>query len=145
MASDSTIIVCPDCQVPNRIPAARLTDRPRCGKCKHPLFTAHPIVLTDRTFDRHLARDEVPLVVDFWAPWCGPCRMMAPFFQQAAAELEPDVRFAKVNTDENRRLARKYRIHGIPTTALFKGGHEVARHPGAMNLSQLRQWIQSHV
>ncbi|MGD8317894.1 MAG: thioredoxin TrxC [Myxococcales bacterium] len=143
MGTDSKIIVCPSCQAPNRIPAARLGDGPRCGKCKEPLFTGRPIVLTDDTFDRHLTRGEVPLVVDFWAPWCGPCRMMAPFFEQAAAELEPHVRFAKVNTDENPRLARQYGIQSIPTTALFKSGREVARQAGAMNLPQLRQWIRS--
>lgn len=145
MDSASKIIVCPGCHAPNRIPAARLADRPRCGRCKQALFTGQPIVLTDQTFDRHLNRGEVPLVVDFWAPWCGPCRMMAPFFEQAAAELEPNVRFAKVNTDENPRLAQQYGISSIPTTALFKGGREVARQAGAMNLAQLRQWIQSQV
>ena len=143
MAAQSQIVVCPDCQSPNRIPAARLADGPRCGKCKRPLFTGHPIVLTDQTFDPHLTRGDVPLVVDFWAAWCGPCRMMAPFFEQIAAELEPSFRFAKVNTDENPRLAQRYGINSIPTTALFKGGREVARQAGAMNLAQLRQWIQS--
>lgn len=140
----SKIVVCPSCESPNRIPSARLGDQPRCGKCKNPLFTGHPIVLTDRSFDRHLERSDLPLVVDFWAPWCGPCRMMAPFFEQIAAELEPRVRFAKVNTDENPRLAQQYGISSIPTTAIFKGGREVARQPGAMNLQQLRQWLQVH-
>ena len=145
MASQSKIVVCPGCQTPNRIPAVRLADRPRCGKCKQPLFTGHPIVLTDQTFDLHLTRGEVPLVVDFWAPWCGPCRMMAPFFEQVAAELEPSLRFAKVNTDDNPNLAQRYGINSIPTTALFKGGREVARQAGAMNLPQLRQWVQSQI
>lgn len=140
----SKIVVCPSCQSPNRIPSARLGDQPRCGKCKKPLFTGHPIVLTDHSFDPHLQRSDLPLVVDFWAPWCGPCRMMAPFFEQIAAELEPNVRFAKVNTDENPRLAQRYGISSIPTTAVFKGGREVARQPGAMNLQQLRQWLQAH-
>ncbi|HSN81309.1 MAG TPA: thioredoxin TrxC [Polyangiales bacterium] len=140
----SKIVVCPSCESPNRIPSARLGDQPRCGKCKNPLFTGHPIVLTDRSFDRHLERSDLPLAVDFWAPWCGPCRMMAPFFEQIAAELEPRVRFAKVNTDENPRLAQQYGISSIPTTAIFKGGREVARQPGAMNLQQLRQWLQVH-
>jgi len=145
MSDQSEILVCPDCQSVNRIPTARLGDDPRCGKCKAPFFRGKPISLTDQTFDRHLNRSEIPLVVDFWAPWCGPCKMMAPFFEQAAAELEPRVRLAKVNTDENRALAMRYQINSIPTTAVFKGGQEVARQPGAMNLPQLLQWIESKI
>jgi len=145
MSSPSQIVVCPNCQSVNRIPAARLGDDPRCGKCKKSVFTGQPIVLTDQTFDKHLSRSDLPLVVDFWAPWCGPCKMMAPFFEQAAAELEPQVRFAKVNTDENPILSQRYQISSIPTTAVFKGGREVARQPGAMNLAQLLQWIQAQV
>ena len=145
MSTSAQIVVCPHCQSANRIPTARLGDNPRCGKCKQPLFTGRPIVLTDQTFDRHLSRSEVPLVVDFWAPWCGPCKMMVPFFEQAASELEPHVRLVKVNTDENPMLAQRYQINSIPTTAVFKGGREAARQPGAMNLPQLLQWIQSKV
>jgi thioredoxin 2 len=145
MSNPAQIVVCPSCQSPNRIPSARLGDNPRCGKCKQPLFTGRPIALTDRTFDRHLTRSEVPLVVDFWAPWCAPCKMMAPFFEQAASELEPHAQLVKVNTDENPMLAQRYQINSIPTTAVFKGGREAARQPGAMNLPQLLQWIQSKV
>ncbi|RLB43281.1 MAG: thiol reductase thioredoxin [Deltaproteobacteria bacterium] len=145
MTTSSQIVVCPNCQSPNRIPAARLGDRPRCGKCQQPLFTGRSIVLTDQTFDRHLTRSDVPLVVDFWAEWCGPCKMMAPFFERAAAELEPQVRLAKVNTDENPELGQRYQISSIPTTVVFKGGREIARQPGAMNLPQLMQWIRLHL
>ena len=145
MSNPAQIVVCPHCQSANRIPTARLGDNPRCGKCKQALFNGHPISLTDQTFDRHLTRSEVPLVVDFWAPWCGPCKMMAPFFEQAASELEPHVRLVKVNTDENPMLAQRYQINSIPTTAVFKGGREAARQPGAMNLPQLLQWIRSKV
>lgn len=145
MSTAAEIVVCPQCQSANRIPTARLGDNPRCGKCKQALFTGRPVVLTDQTFDRHLSRSEVPLVVDFWAPWCGPCKMMAPFFEQAASELEPHVRLVKVNTDENPMLAQRYQINSIPTTAVFKGAREVARQPGAMNLPQLLQWIRSKV
>lgn len=144
MASLSKVVVCANCQSPNRIPSNRLEDDPNCGKCKQPLFARLPIELTDQTFDKHLSRGELPLVVDFWAPWCGPCKMMAPFFEQAASELEPRVRLAKVNTDENRALAMRYQINSIPTTAVFRGGREVARQPGAMNLPQLLQFIKSN-
>lgn len=145
MSASSPIVVCPHCQSPNRIPAARLADQPRCGKCKEQLFTGHPVALTDQSFDRHLSRSDLPLVVDFWAPWCGPCRMMAPFFEQAAAELEPRVRLAKVNTDENPGLGQRYQISSIPTTAVFKQGREVVRQPGAMNLPQLLQFIRAQL
>ena len=143
--SGSSIVVCPGCQAVNRIPSARLGDGPKCGKCKQPLFTGHPVELTDQSFDKHLNRSDLPLVVDFWAPWCGPCKMMAPFFEKAAAEMEPRVRFAKVNTDENPRLAQRYGISSIPTTAVFKAGQELARQPGAMNLGQINQFIRSHL
>ena len=145
MADVSSIIVCGNCQTPNRIPAGRLADAPRCGRCKEALFQGRPITLTDATFNAHLGRDEIPLVVDFWAPWCGPCKIMAPFFEQAARELEPRARLAKVNTDDNPELARRYGIGSIPTTAVFRDGREVARQAGAMNLAQLLQWIRAQL
>jgi thioredoxin 2 len=139
------VVVCPGCHSANRFPSARLGDGPRCGKCKQPLFTGEPIQLTDQSFDRHLKRSDIPLVTDFWAAWCGPCKMMAPFFERAAAQLEPRVRLVKVNTDENPMLAQRYRINSIPTTVVFKGGREVARQPGAMNMQQLLQWIRAQL
>ncbi len=137
-------VVCPHCNAVNRLPAARLDEGGQCGKCHHALFTAKPVELTGATIDQHIGRSDIPLVVDFWAPWCGPCRMMAPVFAQAAANLEPRVRFAKVNTEEQPDLAGRYAIRSIPTLALFKGGREVARQSGALDLARLTQWVRAH-
>jgi thioredoxin 2 len=136
-------VVCPACGAANRLPAAKLRDKPACGKCKAALFTGKPIELTEATFDSHLETSDIPLVVDFWAPWCGPCKSMAPHFAEAAARLEPAVRLAKVNTDDNQRLAGRYQIRGIPTVVVFRGGKEVARQSGAMDLNRLLTWIRS--
>jgi thioredoxin 2 len=133
-------IVCPHDGAVNRLPAARLTDQPRCGKCHQSLFESHPIELTDASFDRH-ARSELPLLVDFWAPWCGPCRAMAPAFEKAAGLLEPRMRLAKVNTEEAPELANRFGIRSIPTLILFAGGREVARQPGALtSAEQIARW-----
>lgn len=113
-------IACPHCRSLNRVPAARLADRPNCGSCHAPLFTGHPIRLTAGDFDLHASRSDVPLVVDFWAPWCGPCLAMAPAFEQAATTLEPQIRLAKVNTEEERELATRFRIVSIPTLMAFR-------------------------
>ncbi len=142
--STSLQVVCPHCNAVNRLPADRLGEGGQCGKCHQALFTAKPVELTSDTIEPHIARSDIPLVVDFWAPWCGPCRMMAPVFAQAAASLEPQVRFAKVNTEEQPALADRYAIRSIPTLALFKGGREVARQSGAMDLTRLTQWVRAH-
>lgn len=137
-------IVCPQCGAINRVPETRLGEQPKCGKCGEPLFTAHPLELTAATFDKHLARSDIPLVVDFWAPWCGPCHMMAPGYEQAAAELEPRYRLAKINTEAEPALAARFGIRSIPTLAIFKGGRELARQPGAMSKQDVMRWVRAH-
>lgn len=140
--SDSTHIVCPHCQAVNRLPTAKLEQGPKCGQCHEALFEAHPVELTESTFATHIGRNDVPVLVDFWAPWCGPCRTMAPWFAQASAELEPHVRFAKVNTEEEQMLGGQFGIRSIPTMILFRGGREVARQSGAMPASEIVRWTR---
>ena len=142
--SDAKHIVCPSCSATNRLPAEKLGQGPRCGKCREPLFSGTPTVLTDANFEKHVSRSDVPVIVDFWAPWCGPCKMMAPQFEQAAKELEPGIRFAKLNTDEAQGTAARFNIRSIPTIALFRNGREVARQPGAMSAADIVRWVQSH-
>jgi len=143
--SQSRHLVCPHCDAVNRIPAEKLSANPRCGRCKEPLFTGSPVELSDRNFDKHLKRNDVPLVVDFWAPWCGPCKMMAPHFKSVTAQMEPRVRFAKLNTEQAQRTAAQYNIRSIPTVAIFTNGREVARQAGALDARRLTQWIQSQL
>lgn len=137
-------IVCPHCRSINRVPASRMTERPTCGRCHSPLFTGHPIGLTATDFDLHVSRGDIPLVVDFWASWCGPCRMMAPAFEQAAKTLEPQVRLAKVNTEEEQALAARFGIISIPTLMVFRGGREVARQAGALGVQDIVRWVRAH-
>lgn len=138
-------IVCPFCNTVNRIPSERLAQHPRCGKCKQALFVGHPFDLTGNNFQQHIARNDIPVVVDFWAAWCGPCKMMAPAFAQAAASLEPRVRFAKLNTGQEQDIAVQFSIRSIPTLILFKAGREQARQPGAMNAGDIVRWVSSHL
>lgn len=139
--NDSLHIVCPACAAINRIPSLRLAEQPRCGKCKQVLFNGKSIDLKAAAFERHISRNDIPVLVDFWAPWCGPCKMMAPAYEQAAAQLEPRVRLLKVNTEVERALGARFNIRSIPTLALFRGGREVARQAGALSAVDIVRWV----
>ncbi len=143
--SDTLNIVCPHCQAVNRVPAARLAQGPNCGKCHQALFTGHPVALTAASFAKHIERSDIPVLVDFWAPWCGPCKMMAPQFEQAARLLEPRLRLAKVDTEAEPMLGAQFGIRSIPTLALFSGGREVARQAGAMGAQDIVRWVQAQL
>jgi thioredoxin 2 len=143
--NDTLHVVCPHCHTTNRLPRARLDQGAKCGNCKQPLFEGHPFELTKAGFDRHIAKDDLPLVVDFWAPWCAPCRSMAPAYEEAAARLAPGVRLAKLDTEAEPEIAARFGIRSIPTLIAFKNGREVARRSGASDLSGLLGWIKATV
>ena len=138
-------VVCLSCAVINRFPASKIEDLPHCGRCKMPIFTGEPMVLNAALLARLQKHDQLPLLVDFWAPWCGPCRQMAPAFARAARQLEPSIRLAKINTEDEPDLAARFNIRSIPTLILFNKGRELARQPGAMGLNDIIHWVQRFV
>ena len=143
--TDPIHITCPACQAKNRIPAARLAARPNCGACKAALFPDAPFELDEAKLNRHLKNDDLPLLVDFWAPWCGPCKMMAPMFAEASKQMSPQLRFAKLDTEQNQNVGGRFQIRGIPLIILFDRGKEVARQAGAMNTGQIVGWVRQHL
>lgn len=143
--TDTQHIVCPHCQTQNRVPAARLGDSPKCGHCHRALFEGHPVELHAGAFDRHLQNSDIPLVVDFWAPWCGPCQMMAPQYEQAAKRLEPRVRLGKVDTEAEQALGARFGIRSIPTLKIFHQGREIASQAGAMDANSIIRWVESNL
>lgn len=143
--NESIHIVCPHCQAINRLPAQRLNEHPNCGHCQKALFDGHPYPSNQMQFERHIQKNDIPVLVDFWAAWCGPCKMMAPQFETAATLLEPKLRLLKVDVQAEQALAARHSIQGIPALILFAEGKEKARISGAMAAQDLVQWVNQQI
>ncbi|MBT6279170.1 MAG: thioredoxin TrxC [Candidatus Thioglobus sp.] len=139
------IVMCPSCSGLNNVPEAKLTDNPKCGKCKNPIYTAQPINMTGMQLTRAIEKTDELLVVDFWATWCGPCQQFAPTFKQAASQLEPKARFIKIETEAEQAISAKYSIRSIPTLVMFKNGKEIDRVSGALSAPDFTNWVNQHI
>ena len=138
-------IVCPNCSAVNRVPREKSASDAKCGKCHKPLFVGHPLPVTAQSFAKQIQANDIPVVVDFWAEWCGPCKAMAPAFERVAAEFEPAIRFLKVDTEAEPALAAQYNIRSIPTLMIFRGGAIAAQQAGAMDTASLRNWLRQYL
>ncbi|MCB5160780.1 thioredoxin TrxC [Marinomonas algarum] len=146
MTTNSPVqIVCPHCVTKNRLPQAKLGDKPICGKCGKTLLTTQPVIGSDQHFQRFIANSDLPVVVDFWAPWCGPCKQFAPTFEATAADMATQACFMKLNTEQNQATAGGYHIRSIPTLMIFHKGKEVTRLSGALSQPQFKQWLTQHL
>lgn len=143
--NDSLHIVCPHCHKTNRLPSTRIAERPQCGACQQLLFSGKPIALEQTPFEQHLKNNDIPILVDFWAPWCGPCKIMGPYFEAATTLLEPKIRLIKIDTESQQTLAARYMIQSIPTLMLFLHGKEIAKSSGVMKTQDIVRWVHQHI